>query len=355
MEVSKQFDPVRSYEAARKRLFFALGLLIAVIAIGSGGYWYLGHSTQPGMWSLGDCMYMTAITITTVGYGEVLDLSLVSGGREWTLLLLTFGISANLYVVSAITSFFVESDFNNVRKVKRDNKRMEQISNHYIVCGVGRTGRHVIGELLAVGESVVAIDEHAEDLEELRQRNVLLLHGDATEDEILMRAGIERARGLVATLDDDKTNMFVVVSARQTNPNLRIVTKAVGASAVQKLRRAGADAVVTPTQIGGMRLASELLRPHVVRFLDEMLRDKEARLRIEEATVGPAGEVVGKALRDADIQVRSGVLIVAVRAADGDVIYVPPPDLVIEPGQVLIGIGAPEQIEKLRDIAGCRH
>ncbi|MEM6291707.1 MAG: potassium channel protein [Myxococcota bacterium] len=355
MDPSGQIDPVRSYEAARRRLFFAMGVLVLVIAVGSAGYWYVGHRAEPGMWSLADCIYMTAITITTVGFEEVLDLDHVPWGREWTLLLLTFGISANLYVVSAITSFFVESDFNNVRRFKRDNKRMQEISNHYIVCGVGRTGLHVINELLAVGESVVAIDERLDVLDELRERGVLVLHGDATDDEILSKAGIQRARGVVATLDDDKTNMFVVVSARQTNAKLRIVTKAVGPSAANKLRRAGADAVVAPTMIGGMRLASELLRPHVVRFLDEMLRDKEARLRIEEATVGPGGDVVGMTLGSANFRERAGVLVMAVRQPDGDVVHVPPPDLAIEPGQTLIAIGTPEHIDELRATVGHRR
>ncbi|MGH1341274.1 MAG: potassium channel family protein [Nannocystales bacterium] len=354
MDASTQNDPVRSYEAARRRLFFALALLTTVTAVGAGGYWYLGQTVGEGMWSLADCIYMTAITITTVGYGEVIDLEKVQFAREWTLLLLTFGISANLYVVSAITSFFVESDFNNVRRFKRDRKRMKEISNHYIVCGVGRTGLNVIEELLAVGESVLAIDERADHLEQLRDRGVLMLHGDATDDEILIKAGIHRAKGIVSALDDDKTNLFVVVSSRQTNPKLRIVTKAVGTSTAAKLRRAGADAVVTPAKIGGMRLASELLRPHVVRFLDEMLRDKEARLRIEEATVGPSGDVVGMALGKADLQHRAGVLVMAVRQPDGDVVHVPPAELVIEPGQTLIAIGTPENIDELRATVGHR-
>jgi voltage-gated potassium channel len=354
MDPSTQHDPVRSYEAARRRLFFALALLVTVTAVGSGGYWYLGQSMGAGVWTLEDCIYMTAITITTVGYGEVFDLEAVPFAREWTLLLLTFGISANLYVVSAITSFFVESDFNNVRRFKRDRKRMKEISNHYIVCGVGLTGLHVIDELLAVGETVLAIDTNAAQLEQLQGRGVLILHGDATEDETLSQAGIDRAKGIVSALEDDKTNLFVVVSARQANAKLRIVTKAVGTSTAAKLRRAGADSVVTPAKIGGMRLASELLRPHVVRFLDEMLRDKEARLRIEEATVGPSGQVVGLSLAKADLQHRAGVLVMAVRQADGDVVHVPPPGLVIEPGQTLIAIGTPENIDKLRATVGHR-
>lgn len=347
-------DPVASYMVARKRMFLALVLLLVVLGIGSAGYWYLGWRHEPGHWPVSDCIYMTAITITTVGFEEVLDLNAVAGGRSWTLGLLVFGISANLYVVSAITSFFVESDFTNVRRYRRLQREMDQISNHYIVCGVGRTGSKVANELLAVGEGVVAVDEREGMLAELHERGILTLPGDATDDEVLERAGIKRARGVVATLDDDKTNMFVVVTARQTNPKLRIVAKAVSATAAAKLRRAGADAVVSPTQIGGMRMASELLRPHVVRFLDDMLRDKEAGLRIEEATVGPSGRAVGETLRSANFRENAGVLILAVRDSDGSVTHVPPSDLLIAPGQTLIAIGKPEQIVALRTSVGHR-
>lgn len=341
-----------AYRAARRRVFWALVLLVLVVAAGAIGYWYIGYSQQPGLWGFRDCVYMTVITITTVGFGEILDFETIRWGREWTQLLLVFGVAADLYVVSTITSFFVESDFVNIRKWRKLERRMHDISNHHIVCGVGRTGIHVVNELVAVGTEVVAIDADELVLDELRERGILTVQGDATDDEVLERAGLRRAKGVVATLDDDKTNMFVVVTARQSNPQLRIVAKALSPSAAEKLRRAGADAVVTPNFIGGMRIASELLRPHVVRFLDEMLRDKDARLRIEEATVAPGAALVDKTLREANLREAAGVLVLAVRSATGGVNYVPPSDLKLAAGQTLIAIGRPDEIATLRRLVG---
>ena len=349
-----RISPFEAYATARRRVIWALGVLVLVVGVGAVGYWYIGYFQRPGTWPLRDCIYMTVITITTVGFGEILDFKTIEGGREWTQLLLVFGVAADLYVVSTITSFFVEADFADIRRWKKLERRMQEISNHYIVCGVGRTGIHVINELVAVGEVVVAVDTNEQLLEELRARNILTVIGDATDDEVLDRAGLSRAKGVVATLDDDKTNMFVVVSARQTNPRLRIVVKAVSPSAAEKLRRAGADSVVAPNFIGGMRIASELLRPHVVRFLDEMLRDKEARLRIEEATVGSDAPLIGKTLREANLREAAGVLILAVRLGDGEVSYVPPPDLRLDAGQTLIAIGRPAEIAKLRHLVAHR-
>lgn len=351
-DTTPTLSPLEAYLAARRRVVLALVVLVSVLGIGATGYWYLAWLQRPGFWSFGDCVYFTAITITTVGYEETLDLDAIAGSRTWTLGLLVFGISANLYVISSITSFFVESDFGNIRRYRRLRKRMDQIHGHYIVCGVGSTGIHVVSELRAVGEKIVCIDQDAHALLELEREGVLTLHGDATDDEVLQQAGIAHARGVVATMDDDKTNMFVVVTARQTNPKLRIVTKAVFPSAAPKLRRAGADAVVSPAFIGGMRLASEMVRPEVVRFLDEMLRDKEANLRIEEAAVGVRGEIVGKRLRDAAIRERCGVLIIAVRTTEGKTDYVPSGDLVLSPGLVVIAIGGPADIRRLRHALG---
>ena len=344
--------PFQAYAAARRRVVYALVLLVAVVGLGAVGYWYIGESQRPGLWPFRDCVYMTVITITTVGFGEILDFTSIQWGREWTQLLLVFGVAADLYVVSTITSFFVEADFGNVRRFRRMERRMHDISNHYIVCGVGRTGIHVVDELLAVGENVVAIDQDDRLLDELRARDVLTVVGDATDDDVLARAGLVRAKGIVAALDDDKTNLFVVVTARQSNPRLRIVAKAMSPTAAEKFKRAGADSVVTPNFIGGMRIASELLRPHVVRFLDEMLRDKDARLRIEEATVSERGAISGQTLREANLRESAGVLVLAVRSVDGDVAYVPPSDLRVQPGQTLIAIGTPDQIAVLRRLVG---
>jgi len=344
--------PIEIYLASRRRVIMALVVLVTVLGVGATGYWYLAWLQRPGHWSFSECVYMTAITITTVGYDESLDLDTIAGSRTWTLALLVFGISANLYVVSSITSFFVESDFGNIRRYRRQQRHMKEIHGHYIVCGVGSTGTHVAGELRAVGETIVCIDQDEHVLEELAAEGVLTLHGDATDDDVLERAGLMRARGIVATMDDDKTNMFVVVTARQTNPTIRIVTKAVFASAIPKLRRAGADAVVSPAFIGGMRLASEMVRPQVVAFLDEMLRDKDANLRIEEATIGASGDLAGKTLRDSQIRERCDVQVIAVRTPNGQTHYVPAGDTTLEPGTTLIAIGGPAGIRRMRQAVG---
>jgi voltage-gated potassium channel len=347
-------SPIAAYLSARRRVIGAFVLLVSVVVIGAFGYWYIGFTQRPGVWEWEDCVYMTVITISTVGFGEILDFQAIDGGREWTLVLLVFGVAADLYVLSTITSFFVEADFGNLRRWRKQERRMRTIANHYIVCGAGRTGLHVVNELVAIGEEVLVIDHHESVLADLAGRGVLTLQGDATEDDILDRAGLKRAKGVVATLDDDRTNMFVVVTARQTQPKLRIVAKALSPGAADKLRRAGADAVVTPAFIGGMRIASELVRPTVVRFLDEMLRDKDARLRIEEATVSEHSEICGRTLRDANLREDTGVLVLAVRSpGDGGVAYVPPVDLRLQAGHTLIAIGTPDQITALRKLV--RH
>jgi len=347
-----RLNPIEVYLASRRRVIVALMVLMGVLGVGATGYWYLAWLQRPGYWEFHDCVYMTAITITTVGYSETLDLDTIEGSRTWTLALLVFGISANLYVVSSITSFFVESDFGNVRRYRRRRKHMNEIRDHYIVCGVGSTGTHVVSELRAMGERLVCIDENEDTLAELAQEGILTLHGDATDDDVLAKAGLLRARGIVATMDDDKTNMFVVVTARQTNAQVRIVTKAVFSSAIPKLRRAGADAVVSPAFIGGMRLASEMLRPQVVAFLDEMLRDKDANLRIEEAEIGAKGDLVGKTLRQSHLRERCGVQVIAVRTPAGQTHYVPEGDTPLDPGVILIAIGGPPDIRRMREAVG---
>jgi len=326
-------------------------VLLAVQGIGSAGYYYLGWHFEEGLWSFWECLYMTAVTVSTVGFGEILDVTAVPGGREWTLALLIVGVSANLYVLSSLTSFILEGDFTQMRRYRSRIRRMQRMSGHYIVCGVGTTGRHVVNELIAVGEKVVAIDVDAASLGVVDEKKAVPLEADATDDEVLASAGIGRAKGIVAALDDDKTNMFVVVSARQANPRIRIVAKAVTQSAMGKLRRAGADAVVSPNFIGGLRLASELLRPQVVRFLDQMLRE-DAGLRIEEATIGQQGPAVGGTLGSARLRDVTGSLVLAIRDPDGKVTHAPPASAAIEPGSTLIAIGSPEQIRHLRDLVG---
>jgi voltage-gated potassium channel len=229
-----------------------------------------------------------------------------------------------------------------------------RLERHVIVCGAGRTARHVIDELAATRTPCVVIDRDPERIERMREHHptMALIVGDATEDETLVEAGIERAAGIVAALGEDKDNVYITLTARGVSPTLRIVAKAIDPGTEPKLRRAGADRVVTPNHIGGMRLASEILRPNVVEFLETMLRDPELVLRIEEATVAPRSSVMGKTIGAVNLRKVCDVLIVAARLPDGHYTFNPGAELVLETGLTLIVLGERDEVAKLRLAVG---
>ena len=273
-----------------RRLLTAFGFLLSVVSVGTIGYQQIGE----GRWPLEDCFYMTVITLSTVGYEEVLEgLDTARGGRLFTTLLIITGSGTLLYFVSMLTAFVVEGDLMGVIRGNRMQKRIDQLEGHIIVCGVGSTGFHILTELVDVHDNFVVVDVNADRLrrldEEIHDRALLYVVGDATDDHVLEQAGVKRARGLIAALHEDKDNLFATISARALNPSVRIVAKAIEMSADRKLRRAGADQVVSPNRIGGMRMVSELVRPQVVRFLDEMMRVRESEhaLRLEELADSP--------------------------------------------------------------------
>jgi voltage-gated potassium channel len=225
-----------------------------------------------------------------------------------------------------------------------------------VVCGAGSTGRHVIEELLATGVPVVAIDVREGELREIAEKfptaEFSYLVGDATDDDVMAQTGLDRARGLVAALSSDKDNLYLTVSARQTNPGARIVARCAELSHVEKIRRSGADAVVSPNFIGGMRLVSELLRPAVVRFLDDMLRDRRATYRIEEIQLGHGAAGLGATLREARVRERFGMTVLAMRAGDSQSwVYNPDADERLGPGTTLVVLGSAEQVAELRRLA----
>ena len=230
---------------------------------------------------------------------------------------------------------------------------MKRMKDHVVVCGAGSTGRNVIEELLAARVPVIAIDTRESELREIADKfpsaEFSYIVGDATDDDVMAQTGLERARGLVAALSSDKDNLYLTVSGRQTNPAARIVARCAELSHVEKIRRSGADAVVSPNFIGGMRLVSELLRPAVVRFLDDMLRDKRAAYRIDEIKLGERAAGLGATLRDARIRERFGMTVLAVRASDNQSwVYNPDADEPIGPGMTLVVLGSADQVAKLR-------
>jgi voltage-gated potassium channel len=333
-----------------RRLLFGF-LAIVIVVIGGGfGYWLIGD----GKWAFGDCMYMTVITVTTVGYGEVLkDMDTIAYARLFTTLLLLFGTGSIVFFASTITAFIIEGDLRNVLFASRMKKRMKRMKDHVIVCGAGSTGRNVIEELLTTGVPVIAIDTRESELRDIADKfpkaEFSFIVGDATDDDVIAATNLPGARGLVAALSSDKDNLYLTVSARQTSATCRIVARCAELSHVEKIRRSGADAVVSPNFIGGMRLVSEMLRPAVVRFLDDMLRDKRAAYRIEEVRLGDGATALGTTLRDARVRERFGMTVLAVRSSDNATwSYNPDAGEKIGPGMTLVVLGSPEQVSALR-------
>jgi len=331
-----------------RQLAFAALSFVVVGLIGTAGYHVLGS----GHWSYEDCLYMTLITLSTVGYGEVLTgMDQVPGARAWTVLLIVLGSGSLVFFVSSLTAFIVDSDLRGVLRLKRMQKSIDSLKDHIIVVGIGATGIHVATELHLTKVPFVVIDT---DEERLRHHaletlpGMLYVHGDATDDHVLHQAGIERAKGLAATLPDDKDNVFVTVTARALSSNLRIVAKMTADSAEPKLRRAGANGIVSPSLIGGMRLVSEIIRPSVVRFLDVMLREREETLRFEEVAIPEKSSLNGARLDQTDIRQQTKALVLAVHNADGSYTYNPEANFVLGPGMKLLVLGEVNDIVTLR-------
>ncbi|MEZ4335248.1 MAG: NAD-binding protein, partial [Sandaracinaceae bacterium] len=297
-----------------------------------------------------------------VGFGETLPgMDSVPYARVWTIVLIFSGSGTLLYFVSTFTAFIIESDIQGVIRRRNMQKRIDHLSGHYIVCGVGSTGIHVVEELLNTHQPFVAVDRDEENLLLLADRlgpsKFLYVQGDATDDEVLIQAGIERSIGVIAALTDDKDNLYITISASQLarkrtiEGEFRIVAKGVHESARPKLLAAGATRVVSPSQIGGMRMASEMIRPAVVEFLDLMLRDPKKNLRIEEVSIPSDSSLVGAKLRETTIRARTKAMVIAIKH-EGDpprFTYNPGPDLVIEQGATLIVLAETIEMNKLRE------
>lgn len=335
-----------------KRLLIAIVLLIATIVIGTVMYRLL-TGFQYGWLS---CLYMTIITLSTVGYGEVIDISQFPAARFFTIVLILFGMGILLYSVSTVTSIMVEMDLRDVFKRRKMNKDIEQLRNHFIVCGGGATGTCIIQELMKTGTDFVVIERSSEQIEAMRKLgDVLFIQGDATEDDVLLRAGIVHAAGLAAALSTEKDNLFLTLTARQLHPSIRIVSRGLDRSINQKLRKAGADAVVSPTFIGGLRMASELIRPSVVSFLDTMLRDVSGTIRFEELPITRESRFVNQTIKSTKIRDDSNLLVVALRnPGSARFIYNPPADTVLADGMTLVVLGESEQVHELKRRSGSK-
>lgn len=350
------------HDGGLRRLTRASAAMALLLAIGSAGYFILGHlhaqgSVSPRLqhaWTPLECIYMTVVTVSTVGFAETLpvpegDLDAFDDVRIYTTALVLLGMLLVGYAVSSATAFFIEGDLERYWWHRRSRRDAMKLNDHYIICGAGVTGQAILEELVASGEVVVAIDETDEPLIRHASRQAVVgIEGDATEDEVLCQAGIERAKGLAACLPEDKDNLYLMITARQLNPDLRIVTLASSESQRSKLLRAGADQVVSSANIGGLRIASELARPAVVSFLDLMLRGPSRGVRFAEVQVGAQWD--GAPLSSLE----SELPILARQRSEDDIIYNPPQDCTLQTDDVLVTMGPVDQVEELSAKLGTR-
>lgn len=328
----------------RKRVFLSISIFIAVFIIGVVGFKLIGGRE----WSLLDSLYMTVITLSTVGYGEVVDISANPAARIFAVLFIITCLGTIAFAVSSITSFIVEGELKNVLGRRRMEKEISKLKDHYIVCGSDETAQTVIQELVKTGKKFVVIEPFEERIDKLSSSNILFIHGDPSEDNVLQEAGIERAKGILLSLPTDEANLFVTLTARSLNPKIRIVTKSIDVKSQNKMKKAGSDAVVSPTFIGGMRMVSEMIRPAVVSFLDMMLYEKERVLRVEEISVPSGSPLSGKTLGEAKLGEKTGALFVALRR-EGSHKYEfnPSNETQIKENDTLIFMATPDMINEL--------
>lgn len=316
-----------------------LGVLVAfsiVICVGT-----LGYSMIDG-WNLFDSLYMTVITIASVGFGEVHTLSF--NGRVFTIILILCGSATMMYGLSILTAFIVEGELTDVLRRRKMNKAISKLENHYILCGLSATGRYIAGELEKTGRNFIVIDSDPVKIKELNDANILNIEGDATHEAVLKSANIGKAGGLLSALHADSDNLFVAVTAKGLNPALKIVVKAIDEESERKLQQVGADYVVMPNFIGGMRMVSQMIRPSVVSFLDVMLRSKDATVRVEEINITQDSPLLNRSLADSGILEVEGVTVVALSDGNGSYEFNPSKNRVVRENDVIIVMGIVDRI-----------
>ncbi|HEY6220786.1 MAG TPA: NAD-binding protein [Gemmatimonadaceae bacterium] len=333
--------------ALRTRVVLASILMVSTFLIGIFGY----HAIDPAA-SWTDAVYMTANAITTAGFREAIKMT--PSAEIFTIFLLVFGAGTVVYFTAAITAFVVEGDLTQNFRRRRMMRQIQMMSDHFVVCGAGNAGLSVLNELAATRRPTVVIEADAARAKRVEEHfpQIPVMVGDSTNDDVLIEAGVQRARGVVICIDDDKDSLVVTVTSRQLNPRARIVARATDERGVERIKHAGADAVIAPSHIGGMRMASEMVRPSVVGFLDKMLRDRDRNLRIEEIEVPAGSGYAGKRVGEIDFRGDVNLLLLAVHQPDGGVyVYNPPLEHQVVPGSQLIVMGDPDGVQRMRDRA----
>ncbi|HTM51710.1 MAG TPA: potassium channel protein [Bryobacteraceae bacterium] len=325
-----------------RRVLLCAGVLLFIIAFGTAGFQLIDR--YPPF----DAFYMTLMTITTVGYAEIHPLS--KAGRIFNSFLILFGVSGMFFSVGALTQTIIELELGDPLGQRRIKRMIDKMQNHFLICGYGRVGRSAAAELKRAGVPFLVIDRSEERVDRAINANMAALLADATRDETLRAAGVTRARGLIAALASDADNLYVILSAKTLNPSLTVVTRAAEEESEKKLQRAGADTVFAPYNIVGHRLAHALLRPHVAQFLDFATKNMGLDVAIEQVRVSPQSEFVNKTLRDMQIRRDLGVIVLAIRKSDGQMVFNPPAEMEICADDYLIAMGEQPNLQNLEEL-----
>lgn len=327
------------------RFAWSFAVLALVLLAGTIGYHVIGGP----QYSWVDCFYMTFITIASIGYGEIVDLSHSPGGRIFTVVIAFAGIGAVTFIMSSITAYLVEGKINEVLWRRRMEKHIHKLKGHYVMCGIGRVGRNVANELSATLRPYVVIDESLESIHAHLEHHpeTMYIHGDATDDDVLIKAHIESAAGVFAVTGDDSRNLLITITAKQLNPTARVVARCHEVRNIEKIRKAGADGIVSPDFTGGLRIASSMVRPHVVSFLDEMLKTDD-RLRVEQIVV-PAG-FPDQPLGELKLGAREYILVAL--HEEGKWIFNPDDSHRVRSGTALIVMATPGGRKKIENLLG---
>ncbi|MBW2016897.1 MAG: potassium channel protein [Deltaproteobacteria bacterium] len=339
-QVNKRIAPFRS-----KTIIRAFAILMVIVFAGTGGYMIIER------WGFLDALYMTVITITTVGFKEVREVS--EAGRIFTIFIIFSGMGIIAYVLGIVAQAMVEFQMSTLIGRTKLGLRMRSIKNHFIVCGFGRIGRIICRELKAHNVPMVVIDNRPEARQALENEDIPFIIDDATNEEVLLEAGIKRAKGLVSVVASDADNLFITMSARGLNPSLFILARAEEEQTEKKLKRAGADRVGMPYLIGGQKMAHILTRPAVTDFLEFTVHNRDMGLEMGELEVGEESQLNGLTLVESDIRKDMNVIIVAIRKKGGEMKFNPSSETHIRAGDTLIALGKSEELEKLsRILAG---
>lgn len=328
----------------KRKIFGSFLVLACLISAGVLGYSYFLNI------GFVDALYMTIITISTVGFQEVATMN--QSAKIFSVVLIMFSIGTVSYLVTNIASYFIEGDLKEALKRRKMENKLANMTNHYIICGAGKTGQAIIDVFLYRGVNFVVIDEKEEVVNKLVERDIIAFNGNATEEDVLNKANISKAKGLVTVLSKDSLNLYVVLTAKTLNPNLSIVAKAVDKRAHHKLVKAGAHNTISPNEIAGRRMAVSLLRPTVISFLDSFIQTGDIDLDLEDVIIDKTSELCNQTLKDANIPSKTGLIVLAISKKDGDDLrFNPSSNELLEAGDAMIVLGQEEQINKLQVIA----